>query len=228
MLSDAHCALLNLIEKTMKLLIQNLIIASLSTSAMSDYVGLSFEYEEAGNDLWTMRLYADFTESTDQLTGVFADSQSSLYIRSENGFYQNPFGGPTSLNINPALFDVFPSLEYDSWVTIGSEDQIDNAMLVAGIDWSEFENGGDIEIDNGAWFATTDDIQTVAGNDLRVLIGQFTTYGWDSQIYGSINLVGQYGDLEPFAARDQYFGWVPAPATIVLFVLACFKQRRRP
>ena len=83
-----------------------------------------------------MRLYADFTASNDQLTGVFADSQSSLYIRSENGFYQNPFGGPTSLNINPALFDVFPSLEYDSWVTIGSEDQIDNAMLVTGIDWT--------------------------------------------------------------------------------------------
>jgi hypothetical protein len=211
----------------MKLLIQNLIIASFSTSAMSDYIGLSFEYEEAGNDLWTMRLYADFTASTDQLTGVFADSQSSLYIRSENGFYQNPYGGPTSLNINPALFDVFPSLEYDSWVTIGSEDQIDNAMLVTGIDWTDFENGGNIENDNGAWFATEDDVQTVAGNDLRVLIGQFTTYGWDSQIYGSINLLGQQGDLVPFVARDQYFGWVPAPATIVVLGLAGIHARRR-
>ncbi len=211
----------------MKLLIQNLIIASFSTSAMSDYIGLSFEYEEAGNDLWTMRLYADFTSSTDQLTGVFADSQSSLYIRSGNGFYQNPYGGPTSLNINPALFDVFPSLEYDSWVTIGSEDQIDNAMLVTGIDWTDFENGGNIENDNGAWFATEDDVQTVAGNDLRVLIGQFTTYGWDSQIYGSINLLGQQGDLIPFVARDQYFGWVPAPATIVVLGLAGIHARRR-
>ena len=211
----------------MKFLTQSLIIASLATSAMSDYIGLSFEYEEAGNDLWTMRLYADFTASNDQLTGVFADSQSSLYIRSENGFYQNPFGGPTSLNINPALFDVFPSLEYDSWVTIGSEDQIDNAMLVTGIDWTDFENGGNIENDNGAWFATEDDVQTVAGNDLRVLIGQFTTYGWDSQIYGSINLLGQQGDLVPFVARDQYFGWVPAPATIVVLGLAGIHARRR-
>ena len=211
----------------MKLLLHNVIIASLSTSAMSDYVGLSSEYEDAGNDLWTMRLYANFTSSTDQLTGVFADSQSSLYIRSENGFYQNPYGGPTSVNINPALYEAFPSLEYDSWVTIGSEDQIDNAMLVTGIDWTEFENGGDIEFDNGAWFATKDDVQTVAGNDLRVLIGQFTTYGSDSQIYGSINLIGQQGDLIPFVARDQYFGWVPAPATFLLFGLACLKHRRR-
>jgi hypothetical protein len=194
---------------------------------MSDYVGLSFEYEDAGNDLWTMRLYADFTSSTDQLTAVFADAQSSLYIRSENGLYQNPFGGPTSVSINPALYDVFPSLKYDSWVTIGSEDQVDNAMLVTGIDWTEFENGGDIEFDNGTWFATKDDGQTVAGSDLRVLIGQFTTYGSDSQIYGSINLLGQQGDLVPFVARDQYFGWVPAPATILLLGLACLKNRRR-
>ena len=194
---------------------------------MSDYVGLSFEYEDVGNDLWTMRLYADFTSSTDQLSAVFADSQSSLYIRSENGFYQHAFGGPTSVSINPALFPAFPSLEYDSWVTIGSEDQIDNAMLVTGIDWTDFENGGNIENDNGAWFATEDDVQTVAGNDLRVLIGQFTTYGWDSQIYGSINLVGRHGDSETFAARDQYFGWVPAPATIVLLLFAGLNRRRR-
>ena len=211
----------------MKLLLHTVIIDSLSTSAMSDYVGLSFEYEDADNDLWTMRLYADFTSSTDQLTAVFADAQSSLYIRSENGLYQNPFGGPTSVSINPALYDVFPSLKYDSWVTIGSEDQVDNAMLVTGIDWTEFENGGDIEFDNGTWFATKDDGQTVAGSDLRVLIGQFTTYGSDSQIYGSINLLGQQGDLVPFVARDQYFGWVPAPATILLLGLACLKNRRR-
>jgi hypothetical protein len=204
-----------------------IIIASLSSSAMSDYVGLSFEYENTGNDLWTMRLYAEFTSSTDQLNAVYGDSQNDLYIRSENGFYQNPFGGPTSTSINPALFGVFPSLAYDSWVTIGSEDQIDNAMLDIGIDWTGFENGGDIETDNGIRFSIPDDMQGFAGDDLRVLIGQFTTYGWDSQIYGSINLQGKQGNLETFVARDQYFGWVPAPATMVLVSLACLQRRRR-
>ena len=206
---------------------QNIILASLTTSAMSDYVGLSFEYEYSANDLYTMRLYANFTESTDQLNAVFGDSQSSLYINSDNGFYQNPFGGPTSISINPALIPLFPSLAYDSWVTIGSENQVDNAMLDIGIDWTEFESGGNIETDNGIWFATPDDIQVMAGDDLRVLIGQFTTYGWDSQIYGSINLQGKQGDFETFVARDQYFGWVPAPATIVFIGLAGISARRR-
>ncbi len=206
---------------------QNIILASLTTSAMSDYVGLSFEYEYSGNDLYTMRLYANFTESTDQLNAVFGNSQSSLYINSDNGFYQNPFGGPTSISINPALVPLFPSLEYDSWVTIGSENQVDNAMLDIGIDWTEFENGGNIETDNGTWFATPDDIQAMAGSDLRVLVGQFTTYGYDSQLYGSINLQGKQGEFETFVAIDQYFGWVPGPATILVFSFAGLKRRRR-
>ncbi|HIO20608.1 MAG TPA: hypothetical protein EYN11_05865, partial [Phycisphaerales bacterium] len=156
---------------------QNIILASLTTSAMSDFVGLSLEFQQVDENLFTMRLYADFTASTDQLNAVFGDSQSSLYIRSDNGFYQNPFGGPTSVSINTALFGIFPSLAYDSWVTIGSEDQVDNQMLDIGIDWIGFESGGDIETNNGTWFATPDDMQVVAGSDLRVLIGQFTTYG---------------------------------------------------
>ena len=211
----------------MKVLTQSLILAALPTVAMSDYIGLYFEYEDAGNDLWTLSLYAEFTDSNDQLNAVFGDAQSSLYIRSEHGFYQNPFGGPTSISINPALIPLFPSLEYDSWVTIGSENQVDNAMLDIGIDWTEFENGGNIETDNGTWFATPDDMQSMAGDDLRVLIGQFTTYGWDSQIYGSINLQGKQGGFETFVARDQYFGWVPAPGTIVLLGIAGFFHGRR-
>ncbi|HIB00516.1 MAG TPA: hypothetical protein EYO31_01145 [Phycisphaerales bacterium] len=211
----------------MKLIVQNIILASLTTSAMSDFVGLSLEFQQVDENLFTMRLYADFTASTDQLNAVFGDSQSSLYIRSDNGFYQNPFGGPTSVSINTALFGIFPSLAYDSWVTIGSEDQVDNQMLDIGIDWIGFESGGDIETNNGTWFATPDDMQVVAGSDLRVLIGQFTTYGSDSEIYGSINLQGKQGDFENFVARDQYFGWVPAPATIVLIGFAGLKRRRR-
>jgi hypothetical protein len=211
----------------MKVLTQSLILAALPTVAMSDYIGLYFEYEDAGNDLWTLSLYAEFTDSNDQLNAVFGDAQSSLYIRSEHGFYQNPFGGPTSISINPALIPLFPSLAYDSWVTIGSENQVDNAMLDIGIDWTEFENGGNIETDNGTWFATPDDMQVMAGDDLRVLIGQFTTYGWDSQIYGSINLQGKQGGFETFVARDQYFGWVPAPATIALLGIAWFFDKRR-
>lgn len=212
----------------MKVLTQTLVLAAMPTFAMSDYTGLIFEYENEGAELSTLKLYAEFTESTDQLNSVFGDANSDLYIRSENGFYQHFLGGPTSNNINPALISLFPSLEYDSWVTIGSENQVDNAMIDIGIDWTEFEDGGDIETDNGVWFATPNDIQVMAGDDLRVLIGQFTTYGYDSQISGSLNLEGKKGDFETFVVRNQYFGPIaPAPGTIAILGLGFFYQQRR-
>jgi len=205
---------------------------SMSSFVAGDYIGLSMEYMQFDGqpgDLHTYRLYANFTAQTDQLNAVFGDSQSDLHIRSTNGFYQNAFGGPTSQNINPALLPLFPSLYWDSWVTIGSEDLIGNNMLDIGIDWEDFESGGDIENDNGSWFATPDDIQVLAGSDLRVLVGQLTTYGWESNVYGSINLQGKAGDFETFQARDQYFSAFipPAPGSIVLIGLAGLFSRRR-
>ncbi|HIO52402.1 MAG TPA: hypothetical protein EYN32_02040 [Phycisphaerales bacterium] len=200
---------------------------TMSQVVIADYVGLSLEFEDQGNGLYTMHVFADFTASTDQLNAVFGDAQSTLNISASNGFYQNPFGGATSASINPALIPLFPSLAYDSWVTIGSEDNVDNAMLDIGIDWSVFESGGNIDTDNGTWFATPDDSQVLAGDDLRVLIGQFTTYGFDSHITGVINLQGKVGEFETFVARDQYFGWIPAPSSIVFLAISGLFQRRR-
>jgi hypothetical protein len=100
-------------------------------------------------------------------------------------------------------------------------------MLDIGIDWSAFESGGTIDTDNGTWFATPDDSQVLAGDDLRVLIGQFTTYGFDSHITGVINLQGKVGEFETFVARDQYFGWIPAPSSMVLLAISGLFQRRR-
>ena len=90
-----------------KVLIPTIMLSGLSMSSFvaGDYIGLSIEqmqFDGQPADLHTYRLYANFTASTDQLNAVFGDSQSDLYIRSTNGFYQNAFGGPTSQSINPA------------------------------------------------------------------------------------------------------------------------------
>ena len=204
----------------------------LATTAMADYTGLSYDIVEQVGDgaqagTWTARIFADFNNSVDRLDAVFGNADNMLSIDSSGGFFQSAFGDAVSTGINPAFYPLAPDLVYDSWVTIGSENQIDNAMIDIGIDWTEFENGGNIETDNGIWFSIPNDMQGFAGDDLRVLIGQFTTFGWDSQIYGSINLQGRQGDFESFVARDQYFGWVPAPATMVLFSLVFLKSRRR-
>ncbi len=207
------------------------IIASslIAGSAMADYSGLSYTGVDNGDGTWTARIYADFDSETDQLNAVFGDPDDSLLISSTNGFYQNSFGGATSAEINPAFYELFPSLSQDSWVTIGLEDQTNNAMLNIGIDWSDFENnGGDIATYNGAWFATPDDAQVLAGSDLRVMVGQFTMYGLDSHLSGVLNLQGYQGNAEGFQVRNQVFDYaVPAPGAIAVLSLAGFATQRR-
>jgi hypothetical protein len=100
-------------------------------------------------------------------------------------------------------------------------------MLDIGIDWSGFEGGGDISTDNGAWFATPADAQVLAGDDLRVLIGQFTMFGLDSCVSGVLNLQGKSGDFETFEARGQSFDCIPSPSAIALFGIAGLATRRR-
>ena len=211
----------------MKLITQSLIIATLPSLAVADYVGLSFDFVKVENDLYTVRMYADFTSPNDQLHGVFGDAADPLYIYSEQELYQNQFGGPTSATINPALFPVFPSLEYDSWVTIGSENLYDNEMNDIGIDWGNFEAGGNIETDNGIWFSIPNSAQTFAGSDGRVLIAQLTTIGFGN-IYGEINLTGQNASGETYYARNQYFSLlIPSPGCLFLLGLYGIKSRRR-
>jgi MYXO-CTERM domain-containing protein len=201
----------------------------ITTGAMADYTGLSQEVTIHGDGTWTSRIYANFSAETDELDAVFGDAEDSLSINSDNGFYQNAFGGPTSADINPALYDAFPSLVNDSWVTIGLEDNVGNNMLNIGIDFDDFENnGGNIFSDNGTWFATPDDAQVLAGADMRVMVGQFTMYGVESHVSGVLNIQGKAGDFVTFQARGLAFDFAaPAPGAIALLGLAGLAGRRR-
>ena len=197
-------------------------------SAMADYTGLSYTAVNNGDGTWTANIYADFSAATDELDAVFGDAQNSLLIETTGSFYQNALGGNTSSAINPALIPLFPSLALDSWVTIGLSDQEGNNMLVIGIDFTNFEGGGAISTDNGSWFATPDDPQVLAGEDLRVMVGQFTMFGLDSHVSGVLNLQGKSGDFVTFQARDQIFDFaLPAPGALALLGLAGIASRRR-
>ena len=202
----------------------------LATGAMADYTGMGYDGTDNGDGTWTARIYANFDAATDELDAVYGDATNLLSISSTGGFYQNAFGGNTSADINPALYPAFPSLVLDSWVTIGLEDNVGNNMLNIGIDWSDFEAGGDITSDNGTWFATPDDAQVLAGADLRVMIGQFTMYGLDSHVSGLINLQGKVGNFETFQETGIAFDYslaIPAPGALALLGLAGVASRRR-
>jgi len=118
----------------------------------------------AGDNNWTVEIYAVLDDGS-RLDAVAGDGKLDKRVAISGGsFYQNAFGGNTSVAINPLLIPTFPELEYDSWVTIGAMDStgapyLANALLDIGIDWTAFEAGGDIYTDNGTWFITPDDDQ---------------------------------------------------------------------
>ena len=193
----------------------------LAGSASADFQGISFDSYETSNGV-TYIIYAD-VQAGDQVNAVYGDDAVALSIASDNGFYQNAFGGNTPPN--PALIGVFPSLANDSFVTIGRLTDVDNAMLEIGIDWTGFEAGGAISTDNGSWFATPDDAQVYEDGG-RVAIGQFTVALGD-HVYGTLNLQGKNADLSNWTATGINFDTVPAPGALALLGLAGIAARRR-
>jgi hypothetical protein len=191
-----------------------------STTAFAGFQGIEWEAIDSGMGIGTTyRLYA-VVDAGGEVDAVYGDADNALSIQSTTGFYQNSFGGYGTPSA--ALFDFFPSLEFDSFVTIGLLNDTGDAMLDIGIDWTDFEdNGGAIWTDNGTWFATPDEAQVREVNG-RVLIGQFTT---DGDISGFINMQGKDADLTNWNAL--HINLAPTPGALALLGFAGIAARRR-
>jgi hypothetical protein len=218
-------------EKQMKnkTLLLTIAAGSLITgSAMADYTELSFDGVDNGDGTWTARIYANYSDAADELHAVFGDADNALVVDSTGGFYQATLFGAhwnTSVQVNEGAFGGFPEMMTDSWVTIGADNGTGNELSTSPeFDFGDFEMGGAISTDNGAWYLTPGMAQGVAGSDLRVLLGQFTMIGADSYVTGVFNLQGSDGQ-----SRDQTFNYsmVPAPGALALLGLAGVASRRR-
>ena len=197
-----------------------------ATASASPFLGLSVvEIADNGIDGYTThRVYANL-ETGARVDAVFGNEDNTLRIATgdDSAFWQSPYGGATSQNINPAFIPIFPSLAYDSIVTIGLLTNAGNALNDIGIDFSGFEAGGSLETNNGSWFVTPDDAQgQEVGGD--VLIGQFT-------IADGASLVGQVSIQGKDASGETYkvysVTWVPAPGALALLGVAGLAGRRR-
>lgn len=195
-----------------------------------------FTIEHLGNfgNGETYRMYVNMDAGT-RIDAVFGNSVGALSIGLQDGmsFYQNSFGGPTSTSTNSDFFALAPSLEWDSYVTIGAlyangSPFGNNALLDIGIDFSGFEAGGGIDTANGSWFVTPADDQGGELN-LMVLIGQFTVIGGTgdgvADLTGQISLQGKDADGNTF--QELGVTWVPAPGALALLGFAGLAGRRR-
>jgi len=199
----------------------------------------SLSYDLVGEDLvggtYTVRLYAD-VNAGDRLDAVYGNSTTGFMITMLDGAstYQNAtYGGPTSKSINSAFFSIVPSLEWDSYVTIGClySDGTpfgNNALQDIGIDWAGFEGGGDVASTNGTWFVTPADEQGEEQGG-RVLIAQFSIYAGSGEYDMSFSAGFQGKDASGTtwnAAGDVMIA-IPAPGALALLGLAGIAGRRR-
>lgn len=167
--------------------------------AQSDGVALEIDtLTMSGVDgMTTYRLYASLTDPSDLLSAVVGEGNDATWITSTAPFYQHPAGGATPQGINPLLFEAFPELEFDSWLTVGIEQAPDpgngegDVQLLQTSTWvQEFESGNSVALNSGygdGWFSTSNTTNGVPDASGRVLIAQLTTAGHLSgQLYFQI------------------------------------------
>lgn len=143
----------------------------------------------------TYRLYAVLTNPNDFLSAIYGLAGEPMEVTTTTSFYQSPFGGNLGTGINPGIYEFAPELEYDSWVTIGREDNVSAGTDIftaqaASEPWLDnFAAGNSIVMNGqigGSWFTLFQDgaVQAYPDANLRVLIGQFTT---DGDMVGFVN-----------------------------------------
>lgn len=145
----------------------------------------------------TYRVYAQMEAEGDVIDAVFGDGEDYLEVSSTAPFFQHERGGNSANELQRSDVQSVAGLKYDSWVTIGYEDNYMNALTAFLMDFSEFEQGGQLYTDNGAWFVTPDMRQAAAGPDGKLLLMQLTTEG---EVSGRINL---HGRTRPLPLRNE-------------------------
>ncbi|MAI67700.1 MAG: hypothetical protein CMJ26_07480 [Phycisphaerae bacterium] len=202
------------------------LICGTAASGQFTFQGMDYRVVEtnavAGDFNWTIEFYL-VLNSDERLDAVAGDGINDKRLATSGTFYQNPFGGPTSVSINPALYSSFPSLEFDSFVTVGAMDSTgfpygNNALQTIGVDWANFEdNGGDVYTDNGLWFVTPDDTQGEpimftnqnCEDKYGVLVSRVTVFGELDSVYMGALFQGKDNTGTTWQATGELTVWYP-------------------
>ncbi len=206
-----------------------------TAAASADVSGVSFDVLGDTGYGEVYRMYAEIGDG-ERIDAVFGNSVGPMNVGPSAGlsFYQNALGGPTSTSINSAFFALAPSLEWDSYVTIGAlyadgTPFAENKLLDIGIDWASFEAGGAIDTNNGSWFVTPVDAQGEEQGG-RVLIAQWVVIGGTgnpfADVVGCMSFQGKDANGDTFQSLNVCWD-IPAPGALALLGVAGLAGRRR-
>lgn len=150
----------------------------------------------------TYHVYANTTNPADFISAVYGDASNPLGLTSDGDVYHSEPSFNFGSEVNPMMFPVLPTLEFDSWMTIGMMSSNDAGVIGnIGLDdsFADFTSIGSFYVDDpigGSWYNTmpcdplvsatcSDDYPQFGGDDNKVLLAQITT---NADFYGVFNL----------------------------------------
>lgn len=152
----------------------------------------------------TIRVYLVLANDSDQVYTVYGEGIHLMEIKSTKPFYQSPLGGATSRFVNKKLAKDKPEVRFDSWLTIGAEDNYNNNTdLLLSTDAFEKE-GASISTKDGAWYALPGNKQCYPDSKKRVLIMQLTSEG---VMFGKFSVMGKDATGQIFHSYDLEFSY---------------------
>lgn len=173
-------------------------------NAFSQYKGIEIEEVDNGGFVKgrTYRVYITLANDSDQVFMAYGDSLHPMLIQSTKPFVQSSMGGLTSKNISRKLTNEKPEVKFDSYITIGAEDNYNNNTEVLKIG-EEFEStGSNLQTKDGAWFCLPGSPLAYAGSDKKVLLMQLTTEG---EVEGTFSIMGRTSDGKNFLENNLKF-----------------------
>ncbi len=204
----------------------------LTGSATAAYTGIKVVVKPNNFGIFVCQVYATFSgDAGDFIFAVAGTPMNPMGVSVKKGtFYQHALGSDRASS--NALINIFPSLAYDTFVSIGrkrfNENEPDATLLSPG--WPGFGPSDLPPIGNPGtnigWFITQADPQgaPVGG---QVLLGQFSTADGQGIAGGFLvsGFTGAAGD--PFQSFETFDHQIPTPGALALLGMAGLISRRR-
>ncbi|MDA0913236.1 MAG: hypothetical protein O3B11_05350, partial [Bacteroidetes bacterium] len=190
----------------------------MSIEITAEHTGMVGEVDLTGHT--TYQFYIETADPGDKVLSVFGSTEFPTEIVAPGGYFNSLYAsGPTAGGISLEGLAVYPSLSFDSYVTIGIEhepnlglgewfisvDEDLNQQWVSNLFYPSATSGESIYINTdqgGSWSVPSSVTNALSGDDLRVLIAQFTS---TECLHGVIHALIQPADgSDPFVLAQQF------------------------
>ena len=150
------------------------------------YDGFSGNIDFVPEGFRRYKIYAVMEDPADEIRAIASDDEVAnqippFFYNAPCGCYNSALGSNLGSGINASLVPAFPELAYDTWWTIGATDNSQGSSISAtpgiGFLYALPDNICTVPVPDQAIFTTPPDPGSIAGDDLRILVGQITTCG---------------------------------------------------